>query len=33
MGIEPGFSGTLGCQILLGRIGLWEGWEDADGEM
>ncbi len=21
------------CEILLGKTGLWEGWEDADGEM
>jgi hypothetical protein len=33
MGIELGFSRTLGCEILLGKTGLWEGWEDADGEM
>jgi len=33
MGIELGFLGTLGYKILLGRTSLWEGQEDADGEM
>jgi len=32
MGIEPGFLGTLGYKILLGKISLWEGQEDANGE-